>query len=57
MPAHKSEGVTQAVALITSGQCKTAYAAAKRMNVAASSIHRDPAYKKWKAAQPPKHLK
>lgn len=57
MPARKSAEVRQAVALVTSGKCKTAYAAAKQMNVAASSIHRDPDYQKWKAAQQSKQSK
>lgn len=51
MGARKSAEVTEAVALITSGQCKTAYAAAKRTGVSQSSIHRDATYQSWKAAQ------
>jgi hypothetical protein len=51
MGARKSAEVQAAVALVTTGQCKTAYEAAKQAGVAESSIHRDAAYQAWKAKQ------
>lgn len=49
MAARKTAAVTVAVALVVKGKCPTAYAAAKQAGVSASSIHRDPIYKAWKA--------
>lgn len=49
MAAHKTDAVKVAVSLVVKGKCPTAYAAAKQTGVSASSIHRDPTYKAWKA--------
>lgn len=48
MAAHKTDAVKVAVALVVNGRVRTAYAAAKQIGVAASSIHRDPDYQTWK---------
>jgi hypothetical protein len=49
MAARKTDAVKAAVVLVVRGKCPTAYAAAKQTGVSASSIHRDPIYKAWKA--------
>jgi hypothetical protein len=48
--ARKSREVQEAVALVIRGLCDLKTAAA-RMNVAPSSIYRDPAYKAWAEKQ------
>jgi hypothetical protein len=49
MVARKTDAVKEAVAMVVAGKVPTAYAAAKQAGVSASSIHRDPNYKAWKA--------
>jgi hypothetical protein len=57
MPARKSAEVKEAVDLVISGKVKTAYAAAKQMGVAESSIARDPRYRAWRKARKERLLK
>lgn len=57
MSGRKSAEVKKAVDLVLSGHCKTVYAAAKRVGVSQSSIHRDPRICTWKAEQKAKEGK
>ncbi|MDF0506520.1 hypothetical protein POK33_37845 [Burkholderia cenocepacia] len=49
MAARKSAEVIRAVALVTTGKCKTVQQAATKAGVAATSIYRDAVYLAWKA--------
>jgi len=50
MGRKKTDAVERAVGMVISGECKTAYEAARKCGVAQSSVSRDARYKAWKLA-------